>query len=70
MGLTTSIAVTVIAPSATFADALASATSVLGAEHASEVLATFDASARVVTASPGAAVSKTPRIATIGAWPE
>ena len=70
LGLTTSIAVTVVAPDATLADALASATSVLGAEHASEALAAFDASARVVTSTPGAASSKTPEVVTIGAWPE
>ena len=70
LGLTTSIAVTVIAPDATLADALASATSVLGPEHAGEALAAFDASARVVTSTPGAASSKTPEVVTIGAWPE
>jgi hypothetical protein len=43
---------------------------VLGPKHAGEALAAFDASARVVTSTPGAASSKTPEVVTIGAWPE
>lgn len=70
LGLTTSIAVTAIAPDATLADALASATSVLGAERAESMLAQFDASARVVMSVPGTVGSSTPRVATVGAWPE
>ncbi len=70
LGLTTSIAVTVIAPDATLADALASATSVLGPEQARSMLAALDASARVVTAAPGIAAPSSPRIELLGLWPE
>ena len=70
LGLTTSIAVTVIAPDATLADALASATSVLGPEQARSMLAALDASARVVTAAPGIAAPSSPRIDLLGAWPQ
>ncbi|MGA0173567.1 MAG: FAD:protein FMN transferase, partial [Phycisphaerales bacterium] len=69
VGLTTSIAVTVIAPDATLADALASATSVLGDEHAEPVLSEFKASARIVRAAPGDRSSSPPRVVTIGDWP-
>jgi thiamine biosynthesis lipoprotein len=69
VGLTTSIAVTVIAPDATLADALASATSVLGDEHAEPVLSEFKALARIVRAAPGDRSSSPPRVVTIGDWP-
>ena len=70
MGLTTSIAVTVIAPDATLADALASATSVLGVPRAHSALEQFNASARVVSAAPGAARAASARVETIGDWPQ
>jgi thiamine biosynthesis lipoprotein len=70
LGLTTSIAVTAIAPDATLADALSSATSVLGPEQATSTLAEFAAAARIVTAAPGPTASTSPRIDLLGVWPE
>ena len=69
LGLTTSIAVTVIAPDATLADALASATSVLGVPRAHSALEQFNASARVVSAAPGMGASAKPHVVTVGDWP-
>ena len=73
LGLTTPIAVTVVAPDAALADGLASAVSVMAATKAAAVGALLDrfaAAARVVAgATPGDANSA-PRIATIGPWPE
>lgn len=67
LGLTRSIAATVIARDGATADALATATSVLGAEGAAGMLERLDAAARIVTRSPGEPTAA-PVIVTRGAW--
>ncbi len=73
LGLTTPIAVTVVAPDAALADGLASAISVAatrdGADLAS-LLERFGAAARVVVGTTPGDVDSSRHLETIGAWPE
>lgn len=68
LGLTSSIASTVIARDGAAADALATAMCVLGAERAGGVLERLDASARIVTRSLGEPAGPAV-VVTLGDWP-